>query len=113
MSANTNSLQWMLRLSMSLSAGAPVLWYFVPVICFFEYLWLYLFFFLGEIQEVCCKINGYCSQFFEVLCIVKTGFSANLFVCWVFFTVFFDSCKLTTFLLLLGVCLLVEGLQSI
>lgn len=30
------------------------------------------------IWEVCCKINGYCSKFFEVLSIVKTGFFPNL-----------------------------------
>lgn len=53
------------------------------------------------IWEVCCKINGYCSKFFEVLCIVKTGFFPNLMDCWFvfFFTVSFDLCKLTTFLL--------------
>lgn len=35
------------------------------------------------------------SKFFELICIAEAGFFANKF----FFTVFFDLCKLTTFLL--------------
>jgi len=45
-----------------------------------------------------CKISGYCSKFFDVLCIVKTGLFANMGV-WFFFFVLFDFCKLTAFLL--------------